>query len=113
MCMQRTVGSRRNNHRSNCVDGQFVTVNCVGNPRATRSSIVRMRVFPAASAKKTCVTVHVPDWLALGILTLVEPFAAVFGAKLAAADCLTAPEGLRKTAWKVVAADRTSASLKL
>ena len=76
----------------------------------TRSPVVRVRVLPAASAKNTCETVHVPDSAPLGILTAAELITEVFAEKAAVAVSITTPEGLTKAASKFVAPDRSSVS---
>ena len=86
----------------------LVTVSCVGKPRETRSEVARVTVFPDASDRNTLVTVQVPFSLPFGNVTATVPVVDVLAVKLAAAVCVVKPEGPVKTAWNVVAPDRSS-----
>jgi len=62
-----------------------VTVRVLGNPLLERSTGPRNKVFPAASAMNTEVTVQVPDSLNRGNVAVAELVTEVAAVKLAEA----------------------------
>ena len=91
------VGAKRKEPSVGGVESLFdVTVNFVGNPRASSPVESRARVFPAASARKAFPTVQAPGSLNCGKVTFADPLADVVGVRLTAPCSVEEPEGLTK-----------------
>jgi hypothetical protein len=90
-----------------------VTVSVLVNPLFVMSDGPRIKVFPTASDMKMEVTVQAPASPNPGKVTVAELVTEVAAGKLAEAVWLWLPEGLVNTAWKELAPDRSSVSVKL
>jgi hypothetical protein len=90
-----------------------VTVRVLANPRFVTSVGPRTRVFPAASDMKMEVTVQVPGSPNAGKVAVAELVTEVAAVKLAVAVWVWPVDGLVNTAWKKLAPERSSVSVKL